>query len=147
MLKIGKWIRNHMILLRNYLPCVLTSFPINSKCFPAPLSNTVSGSAEKYPIKYSSKTSLSFEDSSGTESFVENLAEFLYLSEQGGFMLEDELGKTYHMKLVQHFFKMFQSLPNFLQNFLYLTNPHLTQFQTCRHFHFHQLLPNGDMRH
>ena len=49
------------------------------------------------------------EDSSGTESFVENLAEFLYLSEQGGFMLEDELGKTYHMKLVQHFFKMFQS--------------------------------------
>lgn len=49
------------------------------------------------------------EDSSGTESFVENLAEFLYLSEQGGFMFEDELGKTYHTKLTQHFLKMFQS--------------------------------------
>lgn len=50
------------------------------------------------------------EDSSGTESFIENMAEFLYLSEQGGFMFEDELGKTYHTKLVQHFLKMFQSV-------------------------------------
>lgn len=49
------------------------------------------------------------EDSAGTERFVENLAEFLYLSEQGGLMLEDELGKTYHTKLTQHFLKMFQS--------------------------------------
>ncbi len=49
------------------------------------------------------------EDSAGTESFVENLAEFLYLSEQGGLMLEDELGKSYHAKLAQHFLEMFQS--------------------------------------
>ena len=37
---------------------------------------------------------------------VENIAEFLYLSEHGGLMLEDELGKTYHTKLMQHFLKM-----------------------------------------
>ena len=46
------------------------------------------------------------EDSAGTESIVENIAEFLYLSEHGGLMLEDELGKTYHTKLMQHFLKM-----------------------------------------
>lgn len=46
------------------------------------------------------------EDSAGTESIVENIAEFLYLSEHGGLMLEDELGKTYHTKLIQHFLKM-----------------------------------------
>lgn len=49
------------------------------------------------------------EDSSGTEGFVGNLADFLYLSEQGGLILEDELGKTYHTKLTQHFLEMFQS--------------------------------------
>lgn len=49
------------------------------------------------------------EDSAGTESFVENTAEFLYLSEQGGLMLEDELGKNYHTRLAQHFLRMFQS--------------------------------------
>ncbi|MDE6617376.1 MAG: ATP-binding protein, partial [Lachnospiraceae bacterium] len=46
------------------------------------------------------------EDSAGTESIVENIAKFLYLSEHGGLMLEDELGKTYHTKLMQHFLKM-----------------------------------------
>ena len=46
------------------------------------------------------------EDSAGTESIVENIAEFLYLSEHGGLMLLDELGKTYHTKLVQHFLNM-----------------------------------------
>ncbi len=50
------------------------------------------------------------EDSAGTESIVENIAEFLYLSESGGLMLEDELGKSYHTKLTQHFLQMFQSL-------------------------------------
>lgn len=49
------------------------------------------------------------EDSAGTEEFVENMAEFLYLSEQGGLMLEDELGKSYHIKLAQHFLEMFKS--------------------------------------
>ncbi|MCX4326042.1 MAG: ATP-binding protein [Lachnospiraceae bacterium] len=48
------------------------------------------------------------EDSAGTESIVENIAEFLYLSEHGGLMLEDELGKTYHTKLTQHFLNMFK---------------------------------------
>ncbi len=49
------------------------------------------------------------EDSAGTESIVENIAEFLYLSENGGLIIEDELGKSYHTKLTQHFLKMFQS--------------------------------------
>lgn len=49
------------------------------------------------------------EDSAGTESIVGDIAEVLYLSEQGGIMLEDELGQSYHTKLAQHFLHMFQS--------------------------------------
>ena len=49
------------------------------------------------------------EDSAGTESIVENIAEFLYLSEQGGLILKDELGKIYDTKLTQRFLQMFRS--------------------------------------
>ncbi len=49
------------------------------------------------------------EDSAGTESFVENVSELLYISERSGLMVEDELGKNYHTKLVQHFLGMFRS--------------------------------------
>lgn len=49
------------------------------------------------------------DDSAGTEGIVENLAEFLYLSGEGGFMYEGELGRTYHTKLTQHFLEMFKS--------------------------------------
>ena len=49
------------------------------------------------------------EDSAGPESIVENIAEFLYLSEQGGLILKDELGKVYHTKLTQRFLQMFRS--------------------------------------
>lgn len=49
------------------------------------------------------------EDSTGTRAIVSALAEFLYLSENGGLMLEDELGKTYHTKLTQHFLEMLRN--------------------------------------
>lgn len=49
------------------------------------------------------------EDSAGTESFIENVSELLSISEQGGIMVEDELGKNYHARLMQHFLKMFRS--------------------------------------
>lgn len=49
------------------------------------------------------------EDSAGTESFIENVSEFLSISEQGGVMVNDELGKDYHARLMQHFLKMFRS--------------------------------------
>lgn len=49
------------------------------------------------------------EDSAGTETVVQNIAELLYLSFDGGLILEDELGKSYHTKLTQHFLKMVKS--------------------------------------
>ena len=49
------------------------------------------------------------EDSAGTKSFVQDLAELLYLGGRGGIMLKDELGKDYHTKLIRHFLGMFRS--------------------------------------
>ena len=49
------------------------------------------------------------EDSAGTETIVQNIAELLYISADGGLMIEDELGKAYHTKLTQHFLAMVKS--------------------------------------
>ena len=49
------------------------------------------------------------EDSAGTSKIVQNIAELFYLRGEGGVILEDELGKTYHTKLTQHFLKLFMS--------------------------------------
>ena len=45
-------------------------------------------------------------DSSGTENIVGNMAELLYLSKNGGLILEDELGNSYHSKLTEHYLNM-----------------------------------------
>lgn len=49
------------------------------------------------------------QDSAGTSEIVQNIAELLYISRQGGFILEDELGRAYHTKLTQHFLEMIKS--------------------------------------
>ena len=49
------------------------------------------------------------EDSSGTKSIVYDIAELLYLSE-GGFILEDELGRNYHTKLTEYYLKLIGKL-------------------------------------
>lgn len=49
------------------------------------------------------------EDSAGTQEIVQNIAELLFLTLEGGLMLEDELGKVYHTKLTQHFLNMVKS--------------------------------------
>lgn len=68
------------------------------------------------------------EDSRGTATIIENLTEFLYLSEKGGLMIEDELGKTYHTKLTQHFLEMFtksEANPGNLQLLFTTHNTHV----------------------
>lgn len=49
------------------------------------------------------------EDSAGTSKIVENIAELFFLSQDGGLILEDELGKVYHAKLTQHFLETLKS--------------------------------------
>lgn len=49
------------------------------------------------------------EDSAGTSVIVQNIVELFSLSENGGLMLEDELGKVYHTKLTQHFLETLKS--------------------------------------
>lgn len=49
------------------------------------------------------------EDSAGTSVIVQNIVELLSLSEKGGLMLEDELGKVYHTRLTQHFLEILKS--------------------------------------
>ena len=48
-------------------------------------------------------------DSSGTKSIVHDIAELLYLSE-GGFILEDELGRNYHTKLTEYYLRLMSRL-------------------------------------
>lgn len=49
------------------------------------------------------------EDSAGTERILKSVSEFLYICQHGGLMLEDELGKSYHTMLTQHFLQMVKS--------------------------------------
>lgn len=49
------------------------------------------------------------EDSTGTKTIVSNIVELLSICDQGGLMIEDELGKTYHTRLTQHFLQMVKS--------------------------------------
>lgn len=49
------------------------------------------------------------DDSSGTRAVIDNIVELLYISSAGGLILEDELGKTFHTKLTQHFLDMIRS--------------------------------------
>lgn len=48
-------------------------------------------------------------DSDGTYDIVTNLAEIMTIGEEGGLMLEDELGSNYHTKLTQYFLNVIAS--------------------------------------
>lgn len=49
------------------------------------------------------------DDSSGTESIVQNMAEIMHIGQIGGLMLEDELGENFHTRLTQHFLDIIKS--------------------------------------
>lgn len=48
-------------------------------------------------------------DSSGTSDIVQYIAELLYLGKDGGLMIEDELGKSFHTRLTQHFLNIIKN--------------------------------------
>jgi hypothetical protein len=47
------------------------------------------------------------EDSDGTKDIVDNIAEFLYINNGGGLIIEDEMGSSYHTKLTEYFISLF----------------------------------------
>ncbi len=47
------------------------------------------------------------EDSSGTRDLIDNIAELLFISEEGGLFVEDEFGRNYHTKLTEYFIGLF----------------------------------------
>lgn len=47
------------------------------------------------------------DDSSGTGEIIDNLAEFLFINEEGGLIIEDELGRNFHTKLTEFFIELF----------------------------------------
>ena len=47
------------------------------------------------------------EDSAGTQSIIDNIAEYLYVNKEGGLIIEDELGKNFHTKLTEYFIHLF----------------------------------------
>lgn len=49
------------------------------------------------------------QDSAGTSAIVQNIAELMYLCQNGGLILEDELGKAFHTKLTYHYLNMFRN--------------------------------------
>lgn len=49
------------------------------------------------------------EDSAGTKDIIDNIAEFLYVSDKGGLIIEDEMGRNYHRKLTEYFINLFNN--------------------------------------
>jgi hypothetical protein len=47
------------------------------------------------------------EDSAGTQSIIDNVAEYLYVDKEGGLIIEDELGKNFHTKLTEYYINLF----------------------------------------
>ena len=47
------------------------------------------------------------DDSAGTRDIIDNIAEFLYVSDNGGLIIEDEMGRNYHRKLTEYFINLF----------------------------------------
>ena len=47
------------------------------------------------------------DDSAGTRDIIDNIAEFLYVSYNGGLIIEDEMGRNYHRKLTEYFINLF----------------------------------------
>lgn len=49
------------------------------------------------------------DDSAGTIDIIKNMAEIMHIGKEGGLMLEDELGASYHTKLTQYFLNIISS--------------------------------------
>lgn len=49
------------------------------------------------------------DDSAGTREIIYNTAELLFVNQCGGLFIEDELGKSYHTKLMEYFLKLFNT--------------------------------------
>lgn len=47
------------------------------------------------------------DDSSGTRDLIDNIAELLFINEEGGLFIEDEFGRNYHTKLTEYFLELF----------------------------------------
>ena len=47
------------------------------------------------------------DDSSGIRDIIDNIAELLFISKEGGLFIEDELGRNYHTKLTEYFLGLF----------------------------------------
>lgn len=47
------------------------------------------------------------EDSAGTSDIIDNIAEFLYINNGGGIIIEDEMGRNYHTKLTEYYIGLF----------------------------------------
>lgn len=47
------------------------------------------------------------DDSSGTKDIISDIAEFLYINQTGGLLLDDEMGRNYHTKLTEYFVNIF----------------------------------------
>lgn len=76
------------------------------------LSETVYGS--RVMLVHRNKKGQIFElelakDSAGTQDIVKSVVELMCEGENGGMILQDELGASYHTKLTEHFFHMVQS--------------------------------------
>ena len=56
-----------------------------------------------------------------------NMAELLYLSKNGGLILEDELGNSYHSKLTEHYLNMIKDRDNNPGNVQMLFSTHDTK--------------------
>lgn len=66
-------------------------------------------------------------DSAGTQDIVKSVAELMCEGENGGMILQDELGASYHTKLTEHFLSMVQSEQINLQNAQLLFSSHDTR--------------------
>lgn len=75
---------------------------------------------EKYSIDLSS-------DSSGTQSIIDNLAEIIFLNDDGGLIIEDEIGKNFHTKLTEYYFKTFNSNELYNDNIQLVFSTHDTK--------------------
>lgn len=62
----------------------------------------VSRSGETFDIEIN-------DDSSGIRDIIDNIAELLFISKEGGLFIEDELGRNYHTKLTEYFLELFNS--------------------------------------
>ncbi|SEQ64697.1 AAA family ATPase [Butyrivibrio sp. TB] len=49
------------------------------------------------------------DDSSGTQDVINDIAQYLYLRDGGGLIIEDEMGRNYHTKLTEYYINLFNN--------------------------------------